>query len=573
MTQEEALKVLKTGKNVFLTGAAGSGKTFVLNKYIQFLKEYGVDVAVTASTGIAATHLKGVTIHSWSGIGIKDILTEHDLSALEEREYLWKRFEKTKVLVIDEISMLSASTLDCIDQVAKMFKRNTLPFGGMQIVFSGDFFQLPPIEKKRLYSENSEDTIFIEKDASSDTPFAFRSKAWTDGDLEICYLSEQFRQKEDALYSLLSEIRDGDISEKSLQLLNKKVADHNDNLNSYKELDDVTKLYTHNVNVDSFNQKKLQAIKEENTSYNIVTKGNPNLIEALKRGSLLSEKLILKKGALVMFIKNNPIIGYVNGTVGEIIDFEDGYPVVKTHNGETYVALPQTWSIEEGVKVLAEISQVPLKLAWAVTVHKSQGMTLDRAVIDLSKSFVAGQGYVALSRVKNIEGLYLQGFNETALIVDSEVRRVDDDLRNASDKLFQKIKSLQKSEYENKHKDFLENIGAKKFKVVDNSGGKINTYTITHQMLKEKKNLEEMMSDRGYVAGTILSHIEKLLEDKVLKQVDILYLKPNTDEFEVMLDEVREEASKLEEFKLSPIFHGLGEKYSYEDIKFAKLFI
>lgn len=570
MTQKEALKVLKMGKNVFLTGPAGSGKTYVLNKYIQFLKEHGVEVAVTASTGIAATHLKGMTIHSWSGIGIKDTLTDYDLDALEEREYLWRRFDKTKVLIIDEISMLSSSTLNCVDRVCKLFKRNDEPFGGMQIIFSGDFFQLSPIEKKQSLRAYEENTIFLDEETNSGIPFAFKSKAWIDCDLHTCYLSEQFRQeKNDDLVNLLSEIREGEVSDKSREILNKRLIQSDFD----KEKTEITKLYTHNINVDSFNQKKLEVIDQEEMSYKMVTKGKPNLVDALKRGCLVPENLILKRGALVMFVKNNPSIGYVNGTVGEIVDFKGGYPIVKDKNGEEYLAEPQSWTIEEGTKILAEISQVPLKLAWAVTIHKSQGMTLDRAVVDLSKSFIQGQGYVALSRVKNLDGLFLEGFNDMALLVHGEIIKLDEELKDFSSSLFEDIKKLKDEEFEKEHEKFFKKVGGKKFKVLDKKGEKLTTYEITHKLIKEKKSLEDIKIDRGLTLGTILAHIEKLLEQKVLKKEDIFYLKPNTKEFNNMLEEIKKESDKLEEFKLSPVFNALGEKYSYEDIKFVRIFL
>ena len=245
MTQKDALTVLKMGKNVFLTGPAGSGKTHVLNEYITFLREHGVEVAVTASTGVAATHLKGVTIHSWSGIGIKDTLTDYDIDNLEQKAYLWKRFEKTQVLIIDEVSMLSSRTLDAIDRVSKLFKQNELPFGGMQIIFSGDFFQLPPVEKRQVQTEQ---TIFFDDDTVSQVPFAFKSQAWKACDLHTCYLSEQFRQEDNVLVTILSEIREGELSQKSLEVLRSRM--------NIEIPGEITKLYTHNVNVDSFNQKR-----------------------------------------------------------------------------------------------------------------------------------------------------------------------------------------------------------------------------------------------------------------------------------------------------------------------------
>lgn len=563
MTQKEALKILKMGKNVFLTGPAGSGKTYVLNEYINFLRQHGVEVAVTASTGIAATHLKGMTIHSWTGIGLKNFLTDYDLDMLEQKQYLWKRFEKTKVLIIDEISMLSSSTLDAIDRVAKLFKRNDEPFGGLQVIFSGDFFQLPPIEKQiRQYEEQ---TIFMDEEEVSRVPFAFKSKAWKECDLYTCYLKEQFRQDDNALMNLLSEIRSGEISEMSLDILKNRMIKEDD--------PEITKLYTHNINVDDFNLRKLQSLKTEGKQFNMVGHGKPNLVEALKRGSLVPEKLVLKIGALVMFVKNNPVSGYVNGTVGEVVDFEDGYPVVVTKNGERFVATPQTWGIEDGDKVLAEISQVPLKLAWAVTVHKSQGMTLDKAVIDLSKSFVEGQGYVALSRVKSLDGLYLKGFNRMSVEVHPEILNLDKELQDHSEKLFDFIEELKEEEFHAHHQNFFDRIGAKKVKVKTDDGEKLNTYEITKNLIKENKTLEEMMSIKGVTAGTVYSHIDKLLEQKVITQKDISYLKPKTKEFKEMLKDVKNAVDKLGDEKLTPIFNSLNRQYSFDDLKLALLFL
>ena len=150
MLQSEALDILKMGRNVFLTGPAGSGKTHVLNAYVQYLKSHAVYVAVTASTGIAATHLGGQTIHSWSGLGVRDKLTDRDIEDLMERQYLYKRFDRTKVLIIDEVSMLHHFRLDLIEWICRQMKHNEKPFGGMQIILSGDFFQLPPVTRGEI---------------------------------------------------------------------------------------------------------------------------------------------------------------------------------------------------------------------------------------------------------------------------------------------------------------------------------------------------------------------------------------------------------------------------------------
>lgn len=558
MTQEEALKILKSGKNVFLTGPAGSGKTYLLNQYIDFLKEHGVDIAVTASTGIAATHIKGMTIHSWSGIGIKDFLTDWDMDSLEQKQYLWKRYEKTNVLIIDEISMLSSSVLDSIDKIARMFKRSDSPFGGMQVIFCGDFFQLPPIGKNGF-----------------NPAFAFNSKTWEESNLHICYLSEQFRQKDKELESILNSIRERSVDQIIHNKLLEKITD------DFEE--EITRLYTHNFNVDVYNRQKLSEIDNPVHKYKMKEKGKKNLVENLKKGCLVEENLELKKDALVMFVKNNTTAGYINGTTGKIIDFEEGFPIVETKDGEIFTAFPQEWSIEEGDKVLASIEQVPLKLAWAVTIHKSQGMTLDNALIDLSKSFIEGQGYVALSRLRNLNGLKLIGLNKKSLEVHPEVFKKDEEFKKISNELFEEYKNIKKEHFEREHKAFMEKIGAKKFKVLDKKGNKLSTYQITKSLIDERLSLEEISKKRNLKEGTIISHIQKLLEEKSVKPKDISYLKPDTEEFKEMLQNIKdfvEEASvdassgvTKDDKKLTPIFKAFNGKYSFEEIRLSLLFI
>ncbi len=583
MTQNEALTLLKMGKNVFLTGPAGSGKTYVLNSYIQYLEERGVEVAITASTGIAATHLGGMTIHAWSGIGIKDNLSARDIDHLEQQQYLWKRFDKVKVLIIDEISMLKNSTLDMVDKVCKVFKRNEKPFGGLQVVFSGDFFQLPPIERYSpqakmeqipLYTDSS-DEIMYEMEDEIKTPFAFSATSWRQADLHMCYLTEQHRQDDVSLLSILNEIRSGEVSEDTRELLLDKI--------TKKDIADIPKLYTHNIDVDKYNLEQLEKIDGEEQIYEMTSRGKMSGVEALKRGCLSPEELWIKVGALVMFVKNNPVVGYVNGTIGEVIGFnEDDFPIVLTKEGKEFVAIPQPWAIEDQGNLVAEIFQVPLRLAWAVTIHKSQGMTLDSALIDLSQAFVPGQGYVALSRVRTLEGLYLKGINQQALQVHPGVLTFDQRLKELSEIVSGRLDKTDKNRIEECMNDFLKSIGGdidfvpkkktlkekkKKEKHISKT-----TYEITKEFILNKKPVAIISLERDISEGTIVEHIQKLLDEKVINLSDIEYLKPKKSKDKKVFEQIISAFKKLETEKLKPVFEHFNEKYDYDLIRLGKLF-
>ena len=410
MKQIEALNILKSGHNVFLTGSAGSGKTFLLNQFITYLKSENIAVGITASTGIAATHLSGRTIHSWCGLGIEETLN-HQVKSLIAKGDLKQRLKKAQVLIIDEISMLSASRLDLVDAICQLVRKSSHPFGGLQVVLSGDFFQLPPVAR-----------------GSEDKRFALEAEVWSRMNLKICYLEEQHRQEDKKFFALLNALRgrqDLTSVKKSLATrLNKEI----------KSKIKPTKLYTHNFDVDSYNDLELSRLKGDAKFYEMRNQGLPNLVEKLKGGCLAPNILELKIGAVVMFVKNNFKEFYVNGTLGKVIGFdeESGYPLIETVKGDIIEAKRETWAIDDSSGVLASISQIPLRLAWAITIHKSQGLSLDCAEIDLSKTFEYGMGYVALSRVRSMAGLKLLGLNDLALEVNEKMIEFDEELRSRS---------------------------------------------------------------------------------------------------------------------------------------------
>lgn len=403
MDQATALAHLKSGRNLLLTGPAGSGKTWLLNQFIGMLKAEGKKVAITASTGIAATHLGGTTIHSWSGIGIAQYLSDFELDSLAQKEYLHKRFNSTDVLIIDEISMFDAPRLDAVDSVLRKIRNNDKPFGGIQIVLSGDFFQLPPITRDQ-----------------APVQFAFQSQVWERmDDLVVCYLDFVYRQTDDPLLGILQEIRTGELTDGSVELLQARLAEK-----LPAELTP-TKLYTHNVDVDLINAAELKKLPGQSKVFHMTSTGKKDAVRLLKKYCMAPEDLALKVGAVVMCVKNNSKEGYVNGTLGTVIGFEFGDVTIRTADDKEISISPESWVMEQEGKTLGKITQFPLRLAWAITVHKSQGMTMDVVEVDLSKSFAPGMGYVALSRVRTLAGLYLRGMNQQALAVDPRIQEQD----------------------------------------------------------------------------------------------------------------------------------------------------
>ena len=401
MTQEKALEILKTGANVFLTGEPGAGKSYTIEQYVKWLKESKKDYAITASTGIAASHINGVTIHSWTGLGIRRGLSQQQLEGIGRNTWIVEKIQPVETLIIDEVSMLDSVIIDDIDGILREVhpQHAHLPFGGIQVVFVGDFFQLPPVSRGE------------EKKA-----FAFQSPAWIEANLEVCYLTEQHRQSDQEFLGILNAMRTGTITEA-----------HKDRLKQCEMTKSPeTKLFTHNADVDRLNNDKLAELPGKEEIFWMQQSGDPKRIETLKKQCLSPEKLVLKVGAVVMFTRNNFKAGYVNGTIGKVTGFSSGRPVIQTLEGRTIAADAAEWewsTRKEGT--IARITQVPLRLAWAITVHKSQGMSLDAAEVDLRGTFEFGQGYVAISRVRSLQGLHLLGINEMAFAMHPEVVEAD----------------------------------------------------------------------------------------------------------------------------------------------------
>ena len=568
--QNSALNILKTGNNVFITGSAGTGKTYLLNQFIFYLKSRKIAPTVVAPTGIAASHLQGQTIHSYFSLGIRADIDSYYIESLLEKKYLQTRFSKLKVLIVDEISMVSPEMFSSMDRILRAFKKDNSPFGGIQVVLSGDFFQLPPISK-----------VFKDK------RFAWQSPSWKELALKTCYLEQKYRQDDNVLIGILDEIRSGRVSTNTYDILNSRY--HKDLSIDFEP----TKLYTHNIDIDRINSDELAKINSTPHTFEYKSEGSAKNIEKIFKSSLVLEELTLKKDAVVMFIKNNHEKGYINGTTGVVIDFDKqtNLPIIKTSSGEIVHLDLEDWSMEnESTNIVAKVSQIPLKLAWAITIHKSQGMTLDAAEIDLSKTFEVGQGYVALSRIKNIDGLRLMGLNDTALSVDPLILHIDDRIKAASKKASDEISAISTENLQNLFIAYIQSIDGitdrtqiemqeeilrSEKKIVTRS--LVATHLQTKEMIQASNSIEELAKNRGMSKGTIIKHLIILKEldpnidlDKFMPEEKTLLLVKETV-IKLKEQNTKEDFSEDGQLRLKPIFEALNGKVEYDDIRIALL--
>ncbi len=549
MTQSEALSILHTGANVFLTGEPGSGKTHTVNAYIAWLRSHGIEPSITASTGIAATHVGGMTLHAWSGIGIADRMTPELLDTIANKEHVAKRLQKAKVLIIDEVSMLSANVLSMVDEVVREVRHEPdLAFGGLQVVLVGDFFQLPPVSRSKV-------------------EFAFESPVWGTLNPLVCYLTEQHRQDDGQFLSVLGAIRAGEWDHTHVSLITAREAEYD----SIEE--GVPQLFTHNADVDRINSEQLAKLPGSPKTFVMSASGSAALAEALKRGCLSPETLVLKEGAVVMATKNNPAAGYANGTLGIVIGFERGTnnPIVETRDGRELTITPSEWAVEEGGKVKAKLTQIPLKLAWALTIHKSQGQSLDAAAMDLSRSFEYGQGYVALSRVRSLSGVHLLGWSENALMVHPQVAALDKELRASSEAAIRTFEALdQTNEREILEQNFIKACGGSlEAAALGERPEKRTTFDETFVLLEEGKSLADIAKTRKLTLGTIADHVTKLVSSGRITRELVEARIPQRLKGALPVIYKAFDANGTE--KLTPVHVFLKARYSFDELKLARI--
>jgi ATP-dependent DNA helicase PIF1 len=457
--QQIAFDKYFNGYNIFITGPGGSGKSLLIKQIYNHSINCGKVIKITAMTGCASLLLEcnAKTIHSWAGIGTGNFNGSIDklIKRIRGNKRILNNWLKTEILVIDEISMLSLKLFELLNNIAQKIRHNNYPFGGIQIIMSGDFYQLPPIG-------NNDDI--------QSKQFCFESDLWNiifsyDCQIELVKI---FRQNDDNFAKILNQVREGKIKKSSNNILNSLVGREID-INLFSE---PTKLYPTKNSVEYINNFKLNNLKTEIKEFKmkycispeIKKKLSNNIIDyefKLLNNNLLCEKeLKLKIGAQVMsiininqstykkkiegldksnwFIKNNDIMDndndnllICNGSNGIIKNFcpITGFPLVKFNNNIEMIITPHSWQSENYSGL--SISQIPLILSWALTIHKSQGATLDCAEIDIGSGiFECGQSYVALSRVKNLNGLYLTSYDVSKIKINKKVKEFYENLRN-----------------------------------------------------------------------------------------------------------------------------------------------
>ena len=403
--QQKIVDSYLNGDNIFISGGAGTGKSYLLNYLKRNFSHLGLEI--TASTGIASINIGGSTIHSFAGIGLANHPIEQILENLKHPKFskLRKRIIRTRTLAIDEISMISPELLEILDIVFQEIRQSKKVFGGLQVMFFGDFLQLPPVNK-----------------FNEEINYCFNSKIWKDLNLKNFILTQAFRQSENNFVEILNNLRFGIVNENDQKILESRVnvIDHNQAIKP-------TILTTHNDRVERINAKFMQNISNKEFEFKAEFSGDLYKIDFLKKNCLAYQHLKLKVGAQVMMIKNTySKEGVINGSLGIIRDFsvKKNYPVVEFVGNKILTISPEDWNLEKfdhdtkSIKIEASISQIPLILAWAITIHKSQGLTLDKISCDLSNVFSPGQCYVALSRVKSLNGLFIESINFNKIIAD-----------------------------------------------------------------------------------------------------------------------------------------------------------
>lgn len=393
--QQKAFEILQSGENVFVTGGAGSGKSFLLRHFTRDLDPK--QMPLLASTGAAAVLLGGRTFHSFFGLGIMEGGPEATFERASKEARIQKRLRHVEGFILDEVSMIPRSALETAERLARSARESNLPWGGMRVIVVGDFAQLPPVTR------------------TGQREWSFLSPVWEGSGFQNVWLKQNQRTHEQDFIDVLADVRQGNVTPRVREYLDSQIREHDQD-------DKSIRLFPRRDQSEIFNQRELAEIATPEVHVDSIYLGLDKHVEILKKSAPVPARLTLKEGCRVMFLQNDPQKRWVNGTRGTVVDIT---PEKITVEKETFrhvtVEKTQFSMLDAEGKAVASVIQFPLNLAYATTIHKSQGATLDELWVNLSSLWEPGQGYVALSRLSSSRGLRLLGWSPKSFLIDPKV--------------------------------------------------------------------------------------------------------------------------------------------------------
>jgi ATP-dependent exoDNAse (exonuclease V) alpha subunit len=400
--QALALELLESGENVFLTGGAGSGKSHLIRTFTgqNSSKSASKLFPILASTGAAAVLIGGRTFHSFFGLGIMEGGLEATVRKAANDRRVMKRVSDIEGFILDEVSMIPAAAFEAAELITRAARGSSLPWGGLRVIVVGDFAQLPPVTR------------------TGTRDWAFKSSAWLESGFQIQMLTHNHRVEDREFLDVLADARVGKVTERVSEFLNEHVRHHDPD-------DKATRLFPRRDQSENFNLSELKQINEEATVIDSIYLGESRYIESLQKQAPIPNQLVLKPGCKVLFLQNDPQKRWVNGTRGTVVNIAPDKITVEKDGSHRDLAVEKTmFSLMDAEgQVKASVLNFPLSLAYATTIHKSQGATLDELWVDLSRLWEPGHAYVALSRLKSASGLRVLGWSPKSFVVDPMVNR------------------------------------------------------------------------------------------------------------------------------------------------------
>ncbi len=535
--QDRALDVLMREGNIFLTGAAGTGKSFLLDRYLR--GKPSAAFPVVASTGAAAVIVGGRTFHSFFGLGIMEGGLEETVARARRSRKLNVRLNMACCVIIDEISMLSGTTLAAAERIAREIRGRDEPWGGLRIIAVGDFAQLPPVTHGNQ-----------EKD------WAFLHDVWTRTDFQPALLSTVMRTRDAAFLDILNAVRAGRVTAEVRSFLESRTGLHD-------ELQEGTRLYPHRAKADAYNRWRLDQLSGGEHALPTSYEGDERAIESAKRSIPIPDVLFLKRDALVM-MRRNDVTGegrYVNGSLGRVRAIGEDILEVGLLTGEDIELQREKFTLLDGDgREVAAAWNFPVTLAWATTIHKAQGASLDKMIVDLSALWEPGQAYVALSRVRSAEGLFIERWTEQSIRAEPLVTSFYDSLSEAMGRYVPRphfvVRSLHSKERPSASDDDDH--------VTRPSMGRVRRAKLIEKLVSERTPLSAMAEAAGVKPERVILYIEKAVEEG--QAGDIRYLLESVPD----AADIRETFEELGTQRLTPVREALGDVHEFLELRIVR---